>query len=278
MIVGAYLYDQEVMAVKFYAIGLMAVLAAAGMCAGQTVPAVPGAGLVGPVTAAPEAVELLKMLHDRKDTLKQFVGKIDYNVEDPRGDVTGKRGTVAFFEDAILGAIFSADFDKRTADGKATGFYYVQFIFDGKDLTIKDMGLNGKGRSFIRSTMLPAGAKPGDAVTLSGALPLPIGLNVDDVLRTFEVTPGVAKDANLGVLKLVPRDGKKFEYKQLEVTVDRKMELPVVLVQTAKDNTVTTITLTEIQINTGTAKMLDARTPAADGWVEKGGAAPTGGR
>jgi len=263
--------------VRVIAVILAGLMVAGGVCVGQTMPAMPGAPVVpgvpvvGPVTAAPEAVELLKILHDRKETLKQFVGKIDYNVEDPRGDVTGKTGKVAYIEDSLAGPIFSADFDKRTTDGRVSGFYYVQFIFDGKDLTIKDMGMKGDGRTYIRSTMLPAGAKPGDAVTLSGALPLPIGLNVDDVLRTFEVTAGAAKAADQGVLKLVPRDGKKFEYKQLEVTVDRKTQLPVILVQTAKDNTVTTITLTEIQLNTGTAKMLDPSTPAAAGWVPKGG-------
>jgi hypothetical protein len=258
------------------AVVMAGMVLAGGMCAGQTLPgmpaaqAVPAVPLVGPVTAAPEVVALLKVLRDRKDTLKDFVAKIDYSVEDSRGDVTGKLGTVAYLEDAALGPIFSAEFDKRTTDGKPVGLYSVWFIFDGKDLTIKDMGMDGKGRTYVRSTMLPPGAKPGDAVTLSGALPLPIGLDVDDVLRTFEVTL-LANDAALGVLKLVPRDAKKFEYKQLNVTVDRKTQLPVTLVQTAKDDTVTTIKMTELQINKGLAKMLDASTPAAAGWVPKGG-------
>jgi hypothetical protein len=263
--------------VKAAVIVLAGLAAVAGSCAGQALPSMPVApmapvaGPVVPVTAAPEVIDLLKMLRDRKDTLKDFVGNIDYNVKDPRGDATGKTGTVAYLMDATKGPVFSANFDKKTTNGKVSGFYYVQFIFDGKDFTIKDLGFDGKGRTYLHSTLLPPGAKPGDAVTLNGALPLPIGLDVNDVLQSFEATLLPSTDVNVGVLKLVPRDHKKFDYKELDVTVDRKLQLPVKLVQTAMDDTETTIKLTELEINAGKAKMLDPSTPAADGWTKKAG-------
>jgi len=259
---------------KFAAAVLAGLVGVCGSCAGQalpTMPTAPVAGPVGPVTAAPEVRDLLQVLHDRKDTLKEFAGKINYDVKDPRGDQTGKTGTVAYLMDAAKGPVFSADFDKKTANGKVNGFYYVQFIFDGKDFTIKDLGFDGKGRTYLRSTLLPPGAKPGDAVTLNGALPLPIGLDVNDVLQSFEATLVPSADPNVGVLKLVPRDHKKFDYKELDVTVDRKLQLPVKLVQTAMDDTETTIKLTDLEINTGKAKMLDPSTPAAEGWTKKAG-------
>jgi hypothetical protein len=264
----------EVFVVKAAVIVLAGVVAVAGSCAGQALPTMPVApvvGPVGPVTAAPEVRDLLQVLRDRKDTLKDFAAKIDYNVKDPRGDATGKTGTVAYLMDATKGPVFSANFDKKTTNGKVTGFYYVQFIFDGKDFTIKDLGFDGKGRTYLHSTLLPPGAKPGDAVTLNGALPLPIGLDVNDVLQSFGVTLAPSTDPNVGVLKLVPRDHKKFDYKELDVTVDRKLQLPVKLVQTAMDDTETTIKLTELEINAGKAKMLDPSTPAADGWTLKAG-------
>jgi hypothetical protein len=261
----------------------MAVLVTAvGASMGQTppdrpaippAPAAPVAGPVAPVTAAPEVKTLLVMLHDRKDTLKDFTAKMDYNVTDPRGGSTGKTGTVAYLMDAAKGPIFSADFIKTTVNGKPNKLYHEQLIFDGKDLTDKDYGLDDKGRNYWRKTLLPPGAKPGDAVTLNGALPLPIGLDVNDVLHTFDVTLQPSKDPNLAVLRLVPHDPKKFEYKQMDVSVDRKQELPVKLEQTAKGDEetadVTTIELTGIEINTGKAKMLDASTPASDGWTLK---------
>jgi hypothetical protein len=215
-------------------------------------------------------MDLLKMLRDRKGTLKEFTSDIDYDVKDPRGDgSTGKLGKLAYITDPEKGPTFSADFEWATEDGKKTRHYYVQFIFDGKDLTIKDFGMDKKGRNYVKTTLLPPGAKPGDAVTLNGALPLPIGLDVDDVLRAFEVTVLPSSDPNIGVLKLVPRDKRKFDYKRLDVTVDRKQELPVKLVQTGSDDSVTTIKLTGIEINGGKAQMLDARVPASEGWTPK---------
>jgi hypothetical protein len=223
------------------------------------------------MTASPEILNLLKMLRDRKNTLKDFTADIDYDVMDLRIKTSsGKTGKLAYLVDPAKGPIFSADFDFATENGKPTRQYFVQFIFDGKELTIKDMGLNGKGRTHIRKNLLPPGAKPGDAVTLNGALPLPIGLDVDEVLQAFEVTLVPLSDANVGVLKLVPRDKKKFDYERLDVTVDKKLELPVKLVQEGADNTETTIKLTKIDVNSGKAKMLDASTPASEGWVPKG--------
>ena len=92
--------------VKAAVIVLAGLAAVAGSCAGQALPSMPVApvapvaGPVGPVTAAPEVREPLQMLRDRKDTLKDFAAKIDYNVKDPRGDATGKTGTVAYLMDA----------------------------------------------------------------------------------------------------------------------------------------------------------------------------------
>ena len=238
-----------------------AVLLALGPAAvGQTLPVViPPAPNIGPaMPVAPEIRELLKMLHDQKDMLKDFTGKIDYSVADKTGDVTGKRGTVDYVDDPVKGPEYSADFTTNTTEGKPTLKYHVQFIFDGRDFTVKDFGKSNDVRQFVRSRILPEGAKPGDAVSLNGAMTLPIGLDVEDVLRTFDVTQGVSKDANLGVLKLAPKVKGKFNYTQLEVTVDKKLQLPTTLAQTAPDGTVTTITLTDLDINSKKAKVADA--------------------
>ncbi len=243
----------------------------------QTMPAVPviptapsaqlPAGPVAPLSA--EVRETLQILHDRKDTLKDFTGKIDFSTADSRsGDATGKRGTIDFIMDPTKGPTFSADFTINTAGGKPKLAYHVQFVFDGRDFTIKDWGLNGNTKQFIHNTLLPPGAKPGDAATLSGAMPLPIGLDVEDVARNFEVTAIASKNADESVVKLVPRDKKRFEYADLTVTLDKKQQLPVKLVQTGANGDITTILLTELQINTGKAKLADAATPEKEGWRE----------
>jgi hypothetical protein len=258
----------------------VAVLMIALPACAQTMPAVPvipttpaaqlPAGPVAPLSA--EARETLQALHDRKDTLKDFTGKIDYSVEDGRtGDTTGKRGTVDFIMDPTRGPTFSADFTINTAGGKPKLAYHVQFVFDGRDFTIKDYGTNGTTKQYVHNTLLPPGAKPGDAATLSGAMPLPIGLDVEDVARNFEVTAVASKEANEAVVKLVPRDKKRFEYADLTVTLDKKQQLPVKLVQTGANGDITTILLTDLQINSGKAKLVDAATPAKDGWREMGG-------
>jgi hypothetical protein len=240
---------------------------------GQTLPAapvVPPAPNLGPLPAvAPEVRELLQLLHDRKDTLKDFTGKIDYSVTDKLGDTTGRRGTVDYVTDPLLGPKFSADFTMNTTEGKPTLKYHVQFIFDGREFTIKDYGQNNNVRQFVRSTVLKPGDKPGSAVALNGAMPLPIGLDVDDVIRNFDAALLPSTDANLPVLKLVPRVKGRFDYVELDVTVDKKQQLPVKLVQTAANGSVTTITLTELDINKGQAKILDAATPASEGWTQR---------
>ncbi|HVT81251.1 MAG TPA: hypothetical protein VHM90_11400 [Phycisphaerae bacterium] len=262
----------------------------------QTTPAVPmpaaassgPAVQVGPVLPpkplSEDARATLQVLHDRKDTLKDFTGKIDFDVEDGRsGDHNGKLGTVDFIMDPTKGPTFSAKFDaQRKGKDKARGTTYVAYnlwyVFDGRDFTIKDFGINDNTKQYLHDTLLPPGAKPGSAATLSGAMPLPIGLDVEDVARNFDVTAMPSANADEAVVKLVPRDKQKFKYEELAITRDKKQQLPVKLVQVGADGDTTTILLKELKVNTGEAKLADAGTPAAEGWrpmqATNGGGAP----
>jgi hypothetical protein len=252
----------------------LALMAVAATAAGQTLPAAPATPVVTPAgPGAPlsaEARETLQILHDRKNTLKDFTGKIDYSTEDARtGDATGKRGTVTFVMDPVKGPTFSADFTLNTEGGKAKQEYRVEFIFDGREFTIKDWGIKGNTKQFVRNTLLPPDAKPGDAATLGGVMPLPIGLDVDDVARNFEVTAVPSKNPDQSIVKLVPRDKKRFDYSELQVTLDKKQQLPVKLEQKGSSGDVTTILLQDLQINTGKAQLANATTPAAEGWTKR---------
>jgi len=223
---------------------------------------------------APEVMDLLKMLEKRKETLKDFTGKIDYSVYHPVTDETsGKRGTVDFLVDPNKGPLFSVDFTVDTDDvGKPKKAHHQQVIFDGQNVTTKDFTT----KQFIRVNVVRPGGKPGDAITLNGPMPLPIGVRVEEVLANFDVilappTPGNPAPASKDqvVLRFTPKAGSKLDFRQLEITVDKKAELPVRLVQTAKNKDVTTITLTEIEINTGRARMQDPNPPANEGWTQR---------
>ena len=216
---------------------------------------------------------VLQTLQDRKNTLKDFTGTIDYSVYHPQTDsASGKRGTVDYRMDAERGPVFSADFTVNTDDdGKPKMAYHTQFVFDGQYFLVKDFGRNNDVKQYIKRDMLPAGAKPGDAVSLNGTLALPIGVSVDEVVRDFDVTAAPSKDANLKVLKLVPRTRGKFDFSSLEVTVDMRpeMQIPIKVTQTATNRDVTTIALKDVQINTGKAKPADTAVPANEGWTER---------
>src|SRR4051812_681713 len=80
-------------------------MGAAPAPAAATLPVAPMVGPLPPIAA--DVRDVLQMLHDRKNTLKEFTAKIDYSVEDKTGDTTGKQGTLSFIEDPIRGATFS---------------------------------------------------------------------------------------------------------------------------------------------------------------------------
>lgn len=229
---------------------------------GGAPPAVPD------VPLSPEARDILKMLEARRDTLKDFTGKIDYSVFHPDlGDNTGKRGTVDFLVDPNKGPNFTVDFTADTEDGKPRRAHHQQVIFDGQNVTTKDFPV----KQFIRINVVPPGGKPGDATTLNGPMPLPVGIKVDEVEQNFNVTvlPGTTGGPDHVTLRLAPKVASKFDFRQLEVTIDKKLQIPVKLVQTARNRDVTTITLTDIQLNTGKARMQDPNPPAGEGWTER---------
>jgi hypothetical protein len=213
-----------------------------------------------------DAREALKILEDRKNTLQDFTAKIDYAVLHPDlGETSGKRGTVDFLNDPNKGPIFTVEFTADTDDlGKVKRAHKQQVIFDGQTVTTKDFPV----KQFMRMNVLPPGGKPGDAIALNGPLTLPIGIRVDDVAANFDVSV-VKSDDNATTLRLVPRTAGKFDFRELQITIDKKLELPVKVVQTAKNRDVTTIILTEVQPNTGKARMQDPNPPANEGWTER---------
>ena len=163
----------------------------------------------------PKARETLKMLQERggpQGTLKDFQAAVIYDVLHTKTeDREGKLGKVDYLMDPTLGPTFTVRFDKDTAEGVPIKNHRQDLIFDGTNVTIVDH----VGKTFTRRRVLPPGAKPGAATSLNGGMPLPIGVDVEEIAKDFDVTvlPGAAADQV--VLKLVPKGdaGKRFDFR-----------------------------------------------------------------
>lgn len=228
------------------------------------------AGPPAPVAMPADVRGVLTMLQNRKDTLKDFTANISKTEVDRTGDSTTKTGTLAVINDPKAGLIFSADFTKMKVGGR-TRDYHLQYIFDGHTSLIKDFGNDAK--QFVRQEVVAPGAPAGSATSLDGPMPLPIGLDPDDVVRNFDVTMQPSADPNQAVLSLVPREKGK-DFTSLEVTVDKSKQIPVKLVEVPPGAAAgglekTIIELTGAGINSGKAKMLSVAVPASEGWTER---------
>jgi outer membrane lipoprotein-sorting protein len=214
----------------------------------------------------PAARDTLKMLQDRRDTLKDFQASVVYDVNHKKTeDREGKLGTVNYQNDPKVGPTFWVRFTIDTADGMPIKKHAQDIVFDGTNITLIDR----LGKTYTRRPVLGPGAKPGDATSLNGGMPLPIGLNVDDVARNFDVTVVPSSEAEKVVLKLVPRAevAGKFDFKQLEMTVDKKLQLPVKIIRTEGNKDQTTVEFSDPAINTGKSKMVDTTLPSGPDWT-----------
>jgi outer membrane lipoprotein-sorting protein len=247
-------------------VSMMAVaLMAAAACGQTTAPAEDAAAQVAALD--PLARDTLKMLQERRGTLKDFQAKVNYDVNHKKTeDREGKLGNVDYLSDPQAGSTFSVRFTVDTADGTPIKKHAQDLAFDGTNITLIDRA----GKTYTRSAVVAPGSSPGDATSLNGKLPLPIGLEVDDVVRNFDVTVLPSKGADEVVLKLVPRPAAaaKFpDFKQLEITVDKKLQLPTKIVRTERNGDLTTVEFSDIAINTGKSKMVDTTLPTGADWM-----------
>ena len=213
----------------------------------------------------PLADSTLQMLHDRRDTLKDFQAKVIYDVYHPdTDDHEGKTGKVDFLIDPTNGPAFSVHFTEDTADGKPVKRHEQDLVFDGRKLTMIDR----RAMRYDQQAVLKPGEKPGSEQTLKSQVPLPIGILPEEVKKDFAVTVE-SSDEKTTVLKLIPHPDVKadFDFKQLDLTVDKQLQLPLKIVRTDKKGVVTTVEFSkEPTINTGKSTMIDTTPPKEPGW------------
>ena len=237
---------------------VLVVMGLVAICCAQTT--APGGGEMDSV-----AREALVMLQGRRGTLRDFQGDENYDVVHSKTeDREGKLGKVDYLMDPTVGPMFTVRFDKDTADGVPIKAHRQDLIFDGTNVTIIDYA----GKTFTRRRVLAEGAKPGDANSWGGEMPLPIGVDVEEIAKNFAVTVEAGGGADQVVLKLVPREvGERFQFKSLVMTVDKKLQLPVKVVRVERNGDVTTVELTGVEVNGGKGKMGDVSLPKGDGWT-----------
>jgi hypothetical protein len=213
----------------------------------------------------PLAEGTLQMLHDRRETLKDFQAKVVYDVYHPdTDDHEGKRGTVDVVIDPANGPQFSVHFTDDTIDGKPVKRHLQDLVFDGRKLTLIDR----RAMRFNQQDVLPPGEKPGAADLLKSQVPLPIGIPPDEVRKNFEVSALPATDGTGVILTLVPRAEVRadFDFREVQLTVNKQMQLPVKIVKTDKKGVVTTVEFQDPAINTGKSTMMDTTPPKEPGW------------
>lgn len=236
------------------------------------------AAATAPAQADPKVMAALEMLHQRDATLKTFTGGFEKKDEHLRTmDVEIRTGTASYRKtpgDAGRDLTqFKAHFDKSRVEGMAGKKLNQDIMFDGRWLFIVDHD----AKQFRKQEIAPPGSSF-NPLKLGSALPVPIGQEPEEVVRDFVVTalevpgrgdPKGVDAASLVHLKLVPRDAKAWDFKQLDVWVNtaKDVEMPV-QVRTTSDATISTVTLKDLKINTALDEQFGSPpTPDANkGW------------
>jgi hypothetical protein len=218
-----------------------------------------------PASTDPKVLALLDMLHDRDATLHDFHADVETLTKHSRTDeVDIHRGTVDYVKDATQDQTkFAIHF---TVAGTDDAYHKIDqdLVFDGTDLI--DRKNDQKQYKVIH---LSSPDKHVNPLKLGeGPLPLPIGQSSAEIQRQFVVTLIDQDPAKqLSHLKLVPRHAGAFDFTQLDLWVDESIQLPTRMQTISTDGDPTTITLKNVQINHGTAKIFSIEPPTPNtGW------------
>ena len=224
-----------------------------------------------------EAVEVLQMLEQRGETLRDFSGGLRYTAYKVRSaEEEVRTGVVKYLkEDGVTK--FAILLDTFIPEGAPPKKIDQEIVFEGRWLITR---IGGDKRIFRKEELAPPGEKANPLKLGEGPLPLPIGQKTEDIVRDFkvEVVPANVKlDPKTGGqptvhLRLVPRDlkprnNKPFGFVQADLWVDRQRELPLRVAREKPDGNVDTIDILQPQINTGKVIIKVPPTPAAGtGW------------
>ena len=270
-------------------LGLAALLLTCGAAPGQMTQAAQAAQTM-PATAPageednPLVTATLQALERQGTALHDFTARIRYDSTDVRtADTETRDGTVTYRSDQGI-VQFAVKFDRYRTSGLAPSQQNLAIIYDGQWLTVVDEARH----TFTRNEMAPPGGSY-NPLALDGPLPLPIGQKPADLRARFAITL-VPADAELDPrssaqvvhLQLVPRDAKAQGFRQVDLWIDRGLNLPIKAKRIELDDNSKMVLLRDVKENVGGIEITPPPTPAAgSGWNvtverygEKAGSSP----
>jgi len=214
----------------------------------------------------------LDALNARGQNLKDFSADVAIHTADNRtGEDTAQIGTVTFQNRNNGDSRIKVGFDKKESDNgdhKITQKQKLDYVLEDGWLTDRDY----QKKLEVRRQVLKPGQKMNLLKLGEGPFPLPIGQDKDDVKKQFEASkiPAAADDPKDTVhIKLVPRPGSQFEkrFKQIDVFVDTKTNMPARIDTVEKAGTTRSTELKNVKLNTGVKDEAFVLPPIAnDGW------------
>jgi outer membrane lipoprotein-sorting protein len=215
---------------------------------------------------------ILDALDARGKGLKDFSADVALHTADNRtGEDTAQIGSMIFQSKGSDDSRIKVSFDKKEMDdgGKKTTLKQrLDYVLEDGWLTDRDY----QKKLEVRRQVLKPGQKMNLLKLGEGPFPLPIGQDKNDVKKQFDASKEApAKDDPKDTVhvKLVPKPGSQFEkrFKQIDVFVDPRTNMPARIDTVEKSGTTRSTELNNVKLNAGVAADAFKLPPIEDqGW------------
>ncbi|MHC4983900.1 MAG: LolA family protein [Planctomycetota bacterium] len=206
-----------------------------------------------PATAPAEddVEKILKALEEAGEKYTTIKAELKYEVVNQMlGDTESRTGWVAYskaHEDKP--AMLRIAFATLSLDDGPEFEEKVDYAFDGERLSVARHKIKQINRYRLGEDQRRRPLKLGE-----GPFPMPFGQKAEDMLEQFSITtrPGLDDEPeDSDYLKLVPKaeDTEEMRITRIEMWVDRANSLPVKIISASEDRSITTVTLSEVQID-----------------------------
>jgi hypothetical protein len=203
---------------------------------------------------------ILKELEARGNTLFSFEADVNYDVRHEDEDSTDAYQGHITYDHRKGWPEFSLFIDCHFSDGKRDNSYRVEAICDGRWLVKRDL----VKKSFEKIELIsPDSPVPPAAI---GNVELPIGQAAGHMEQRWQVSALQRVDTDPVETQHLRLGGRKGDY-TADLYIDRVSQIPVKVVVTQTNHSVTTINFTHLKINESTPEVLLPNTPATgSGW------------
>jgi hypothetical protein len=196
---------------------------------------------------------VLSALEKAGDEHKAIRAEMTYEVVNRAlGEKEARAGWVAYQRgDDEAPPRFRIHFDTLRLDRNKPIAEQLDYLFDGEVFSIARHRIKQLARYKIDPKQVRRPLRLGE-----GPFPLPFGQKTEDVLRYFHAMTRPAdteadEPENTDYVRLLPRDKyrERLNVRRIELWVDRETHLPVKIISTAPNRSVTTVTFEDLQTN-----------------------------